>query len=90
MTNQKPPRPAGNRHQFVFFVTLREILHLGGNNPGLHVDLSRFQSLNQPGRGRIAKDVHASRLDSWLGWFSGGRRRAKHRSSFLMNRLGSP
>src|SRR5262245_43820201 len=55
MTNQKPPRPAGNRHRFVFFVTLREILHLGGNNPGLHVDLSRFQSLNQPGRGRIAR-----------------------------------
>jgi len=55
MTNRKPLWPTRNRHQFVFFVTLPKILHLGGNNPGLHVDLSRFQTLNQPGRGRIAR-----------------------------------
>jgi hypothetical protein len=55
MTNQKPPWAITNRHGFVFFVTVREILHLGGNNPRLHVDLKCVQTLNQTWAGEVAR-----------------------------------
>jgi hypothetical protein len=89
MTNQQPLRPTGNRHQFVFFVTLCKIFHLGGNNAGLHVDLSRFQTLNQPGRGRIAR-TYTHR--DWIVGSAGLAAVADAPSigRLLMDRLGSP
>jgi hypothetical protein len=46
ITSPKPPWPIRNRHDYVFFATVWEILHLDGNNYGLHVDLRSFRTLN--------------------------------------------
>jgi hypothetical protein len=70
VANRKPPRPIRDCHDFVFFVTVQKILHLGGNNHGLHVDLRRFQTLNQTWAGEDCDDVHSIAIGSWLGWLA--------------------
>ena len=46
-----------------------KILHLSGNNPSVHVDSSHSRTLNQPGRGRIARTYTHRDWVSWLcGW----------------------
>lgn len=60
-----------NATRLSFLPHLAKNLPLSGNNRGMHVDLTRFWTLNQPGRGRIAKDVHSIAIGvNWLcvGW----------------------
>jgi hypothetical protein len=51
-----------------FLPHLAKILHQRGNNPGVHVDLSNFWTLNQLGRGELQgrRDFGVNWL--WVGW----------------------
>jgi hypothetical protein len=64
-----PAYPVADKRHEVFLPHLAKFLHLSGNNPRVHVDLSRFRTLNRPGRG--SKDVHSIAIGvNWLcvGW----------------------